>query len=316
MTAELRRDLGGVGRHATVPLPAQRTPHAPVPQPAPDRLRWQHRYTAGSLPSTWLAVVASAALYGLWGDATSESVLLAGTVVVALTVAALRVARAWEPSVLGQGSLEFTRLLRGFVGAAVVVALAGLALELPRGPAVGVRRAAVRRRAVRRRPDAAAQAAAPPARRGQGHGARPRRRHAGVGGVRSIDRTRRAPHHGWQVAGVCTPTGAGPDGARRINGVPVVGDLDTVAALALQGGYDAVSVGQAPGWTPRRLQQLAWDLEGSRTAAGRRPRADGDRRPPPARRQRRRPAAPAPDPPDLRRRPGCSRARSTGSPRC
>ena len=42
-------------------------------------------------------------------------------------------------------------------------------------------------------------------------------------------------------------------------------DLDAVAALALNGRYDAVSVGQAPGWTPRRLQQLAWDLEGSRT---------------------------------------------------
>ena len=80
-----------------------------------------------------------------------------------------------------------------------------------------------------------------------------------------IERTRRAPHHGWRVDGVCTPTGAGPDGHALIDNVAVVGDLDTVAALALRGRYDAVSVGQTPGWTPRRLQQLAWDLEGSRT---------------------------------------------------
>src|SRR4051794_5690125 len=130
MTAELRRDLGGVGRHATVPLPAQRSPYIPVAQPSPERSRWQGRYTGAVVTLDLAAVVASAALYGLWGNARTSSVLLAAAGVVVLTAVSLRVARAWEPSVLGQGSLEFTRLLRGFIGAAVVVGLTGLALEL------------------------------------------------------------------------------------------------------------------------------------------------------------------------------------------
>ena len=264
MTAELRRDHGDVTRHVEVPLPAQRSPYIPLAQPSPERSRWQGRYTGAVVSVDLAAVVASAALYGLWGNATGGSVVLAGTVVVAITGIALRVARAWEPSVLGQGSLEFTRLLRGFVGAAVVVALTGLSLELTLArpwvfavlPFAGVLSVAgrmlLRKRLHGLRSEGRAMA-----------------RVLAVGTEEAVaalvERTRRAPHNGWRVDGVCTPTGAGPDGRPTIKDVPVVGDLDTVAALALNGRYDAVSVGQAPGWTPRRLQQLAWDLEGSRT---------------------------------------------------
>jgi exopolysaccharide biosynthesis polyprenyl glycosylphosphotransferase len=49
---------------------------------------------------------------------------------------------------------------------------------------------------------------------------------------------------------------------QEILGVPVVGDLDAVAELVRTGGYGVVAIGRAPGWTPRRLHQLAWDLEG------------------------------------------------------
>jgi lipopolysaccharide/colanic/teichoic acid biosynthesis glycosyltransferase len=71
-----------------------------------------------------------------------------------------------------------------------------------------------------------------------------------------ILRTRRNSHHGWTVTGVCTPTGTG-----LILGVPVVGDLDAVAAAVRRDGYRIVSVSAAPGWSPRRLSTLAWDLE-------------------------------------------------------
>jgi exopolysaccharide biosynthesis polyprenyl glycosylphosphotransferase len=47
--------------------------------------------------------------------------------------------------------------------------------------------------------------------------------------------------------------------------VPVVGDLDAVAGLTRSGRFDAVSVAQTPGWTPRRLQELAWVLEDTQT---------------------------------------------------
>ena len=80
-----------------------------------------------------------------------------------------------------------------------------------------------------------------------------------------VTRTREGAELGWHVRGACTSTGAGTDGAAAIAGVPVIGDLDTVASLALAGHFDAVAVGPAPGWTAVRLQQLAWDLACSRT---------------------------------------------------
>lgn len=81
-----------------------------------------------------------------------------------------------------------------------------------------------------------------------------------------VERTRCAPRLGWRIVGACTPTGVGPGGAAAVNGVPVLGDLDGVAALALAGHADAVAVGPATGWTAVRLQHLAHDLDHSRTA--------------------------------------------------
>jgi exopolysaccharide biosynthesis polyprenyl glycosylphosphotransferase len=165
---------------------------------------------------------------------------------------------------LGQGSLEFTRLLRGFLAAAVIVALVGLALDLPQSrpwvfgvlPIAGAI-AAMSRVWLRRWLHDHRRAG-----RGVAHV-------LAVGTEEAVaalvERTHRAPQHGWLVTGVCTPTGVAADGTSSIQGVPVVGDLDSVATLALIGGYDAVSVGQAPGWSPLRLHQLAWDLEGAGT---------------------------------------------------
>jgi hypothetical protein len=205
MTAELRRDLGGVEGHAGVPLPAQRAPRIPSPPPAPDRSRWERRHTAGVVAVDLAAVVAAAALYRVWGGADGASVLVAGTAVTAVTVAALGVSRAWESSALGQGSLEFARLLRGFVGAAVLIALTGLALQLPQArpwvfavlPVAGVLsvlgRLLLRRRLHRLRREGRAMT-----------------RVLAVGTQDAVaalvDRTRRALHHGWLVTGVCTST--------------------------------------------------------------------------------------------------------------
>jgi exopolysaccharide biosynthesis polyprenyl glycosylphosphotransferase len=263
MTAEMNLDV----------RPRQAGPRAVVPRPlraqvrpavASTRPRWQTRYTRMVVAADLAAVLISTVLYRFWGSATTDAVMVDGVAVVALTVASLVLVRAWEPAVLGQGSLEFTRLLRAMVGAAVAVGLVGLALELPhaRPWVFGVM------------PLAAVLAAA--GRKCLRTGLHRRRRAGGalvrvlaVGTEESvaalIARTRRARHDGFDVTGVCTPTGAGPGGAPAIDGVPVVGDLDTVAALAMGGGFDAVSVAQAPGWSSRRLQQLAWDLEGTRT---------------------------------------------------
>lgn len=81
-----------------------------------------------------------------------------------------------------------------------------------------------------------------------------------------VEHTRHDPDLGWQVVGACTPTGAGPDGAGTVAGIPVVGDLDDVAAMALANKVDAVAVAPVPGWTAVRLQHLAWDLDHTCTA--------------------------------------------------
>ena len=76
-----------------------------------------------------------------------------------------------------------------------------------------------------------------------------------------IERTRRDPYTGWVVTGACTPSGTAPGGTEHIAGVPVVGDLDSVSSIVRAGEHRAVAVSPAPGWTSRRLHQLAWDLE-------------------------------------------------------
>jgi exopolysaccharide biosynthesis polyprenyl glycosylphosphotransferase len=263
MTAEMQWRHDDVDRLVAMAVPVQRG-RSPGPSTPPDRRRWQRRYARAAAGTDLLAVSVSSALYAVWGSAEDLLVAQAGLVVVALSAICLRLARAWEPALLGQGSWEFTRLLRGFLAAAVVVALVGLALELPeaRPWVFGVL------------PIAGALAAG--SRIGlrrwlHGH----RRAGRGVAHVLAVgtedavaalvERTHRAPQHGWLVTGVCTPTGAAAGGTSSIRGVPVVGDLDAVTTLALNGGYDAVSVGQAPGWSPVRLHRLAWDLEGAGT---------------------------------------------------
>nr|MBA2307722.1 sugar transferase [Pseudonocardiales bacterium] len=76
-----------------------------------------------------------------------------------------------------------------------------------------------------------------------------------------VAHTRRAPECGWHITAACTPPGLDRPGQQI--GTPVVGDLDAVARVAIEGGFGIVAVSPAAGWTPKRLQQLSWDLEGS-----------------------------------------------------
>jgi exopolysaccharide biosynthesis polyprenyl glycosylphosphotransferase len=256
-------------RHARlVELPLQRTADAPRTGPTvatlPRGPRWQTRYGVAVVVSDLASIVASAALYNVWGSAPALGNLLPGAVVVAFTAVALMLARAWDPTVLGTGSVEFSRLLRGILGSAVAIGLLSLALQLPSGrpwvfgvlPVAGVLavagRLVLRRRLFRLRQDGRAMAYV-----------------LAVGSEESVAsllrRTRRAPQHGWHIVGACTTTGVGPNGSDTIDGVPVLGDLDSVGTLARTSHFDTVSVAQAPGWTSMRLQQLAWDLEGKGT---------------------------------------------------
>jgi exopolysaccharide biosynthesis polyprenyl glycosylphosphotransferase len=231
------------------------------------RPRWEGRYArvvaASDLVAVLIVVVIGHVL-GLGNYQPSLGGTISpelGLVITALTALALVVTRAWDQRVLGQGSEEFTRLIRGFTTAAVVLGLAGLALQLPALrpwvfgllPLAGLLSLLGRfllRKWLHRK-------------RAAGRFVHPM---LAVGTVESVEdiirRTRRDPATGWIVRAACTPTGSGHGDSSAILGVPVVGDLDSVAETVREGCYRAVSIGQAPGWTGRRLHQLAWDVEG------------------------------------------------------
>jgi lipopolysaccharide/colanic/teichoic acid biosynthesis glycosyltransferase len=194
--------------------------------------------------------------------------IVAGSTALGL-ILAMTATRGWEPRILGQDSGELGRLILSVVGTAVVAGMTGYALDIdvlrPWSfgviPAVGVlimfSRFGLRRILHRQR------------RRG-----RCLHRVLALGTEASISdlaaRTRRDPRHGWVVAGACTASGTAPDfdGADEedngdIAGVPVVGDLDAVAKTVRAGRYRVVAVAPSEGWTPRRLNQLAWELQGT-----------------------------------------------------
>ncbi|HEY6422110.1 MAG TPA: sugar transferase [Pseudonocardiaceae bacterium] len=225
---------------------------------------WETRYAQAVAVADLVAMAASLGLHPWWGDTPGYGHLRValGLVLMALTAATLGLVRAWDPSILGQGSEEFSRLLRALLAVAVAIGLIGLALKLP-----GVRPyvfgvipvacifAAAGRLALRK--------------------VLHQRRRTGscmhqvlaVGTEKAVAklivRTRRAPHNGWVVTAACTPSGTGTGGGLGILDVPVVGDLDSVAKVSGQGRHRVVSVAPAPGWSSQRLHHLAWDLEGT-----------------------------------------------------
>ncbi len=183
-----------------------------------------------------------------------------GLIAGVFMVGGLLASRSWDPGVLGQGSEEFSRLIRAVVISAVALGLLGLAFTataarpwvfglIPLGGLLACLFRMMLRRRVHRL-------------RGQGRCVLPV---LAVGPadavVDLIHRTRRDQRRGWVVSGICTPTGAAPDGTDSIMDIPVLGDLDSVADAARSGGHRVVAVCPTPGYSSKRLHQLAWSLE-------------------------------------------------------
>jgi exopolysaccharide biosynthesis polyprenyl glycosylphosphotransferase len=237
----------------------------PTGDSAPRRDRWERRYLLATVTVDVVAITIAVLVgyeLGLgthvpqFGDVSPGVGIVAG----GLMMLGLLACRAWDPRVLGQGAEEFSRVIRAVVTSAVALGLMGLAAEalaarpwvfglMPMGGALAVGGRLLLRRWLHRM-------------RATGRCALPV---LAVGTIDSvtdlIDRTRRDSGRGWIVSGVCTPTGTPARGANDVLGVPVLGDLDAVADVARAGGHRVVAVCPTPGWTPRRLHQLAWNLE-------------------------------------------------------
>ena len=234
------------------------------------RPRWQARFSRAVMVSDLIAVSVVIAIGHVLGLGDFEPRLggvispWLGIVIAILTAGCLFVMRAWDPRVLGQGSEEFSRLIKAFVTSAVVLGLVSLAMEL----------SALRPWVFGLLPLAGALSLAGRftlrkwlhANRVKGRFVHPT---LVIGTPQSaaglIERARRDLFNGWEVRGACTPTGEGLHGQPDILGVPVLGDLDSAARIAGTGEFHVVSVCDTPGWSPRRLHQLAWDLEGLNT---------------------------------------------------
>lgn len=232
----------------------------------PARDRWETRYLAATIAVDVIAITISVVVgyvLGLGSHIPQLGDVSPGVGVVAalLMLGSLVACRAWDPRVLGQGSQEFSRFLRAVITSAVLLGMLGLALQaLAARPwvfglmpmagllAVGGRlalRLNLNRMRAKGRCVLPTLVVGPP---------------EAVADL--IDRTRRDGSRGWVISGACTPTGRAPHDADDILGVPVLGDLDSVAEVAAAGKHRIVAVCPTPGWSPRRLHQLAWRLEG------------------------------------------------------
>ena len=89
-----------------------------------------------------------------------------------------------------------------------------------------------------------------------------------VGSVNSaipmIERLTTQPTLGFQVAGICLPTGAATRGAIDVNGrdVPIYGTFDDVCSAVLEAGATTVAITSAEALGHEAMQALSWDLEG------------------------------------------------------
>jgi exopolysaccharide biosynthesis polyprenyl glycosylphosphotransferase len=242
-------------------LSTRRLPQEPSHPPVNG---WEPRYRRYVITSdvlvTLLTSVGVGGLISADGAALFKDLTL-GFLTVITVLCSLAMNRAWHPTVLGQGAEEYVRLGRGMFAGAVALGLAGLAtgvvstrpwvfVVIPSTAVVGLGFRYLLRQVLHKA-------------RYEGECLLPVMAAGSVATVRDlISRTNAAPHVGWRVDAVCTVDGEGVDGM-TVDGVPVIGSHDELADHVRRGGYRIVAVTADPYWTPRRLQRLAWQLEGS-----------------------------------------------------
>jgi exopolysaccharide biosynthesis polyprenyl glycosylphosphotransferase len=226
---------------------------------------WEPRYRRAVIVadvfSTLFAVIVVGGLVGAHTGMAGDKIAVLGAITTIVVLCSLGLNRVWNVQVLGQGAEEYGRLGRGLFSADVVLGLAGLAFSVVTMrpwvflvvPAIALLayplRYGLRKLLHRARSDG--RCLLPVLAAGSPHTLRD-----------LIERTRINSHIGWRVDAVCTADGMG-NAAGELDGIPVVGDLDELADHVRRGGYRIVAITADPCWTPKRLQQLAWKLEGS-----------------------------------------------------
>lgn len=244
-------------------MPRDSRPPLPSGEPSsPPVSTWEYRYRRSVIVSDVLcAILVVAAIGPLVGTSQGLSgprTLILGLITVAVVLCSVAMNRSWNRSALGQGAEEFARLGRGLFYADVALGLGGLAFSVETMrpwvflvvPAVGLLAFPMRYvlRKLLHRSRREGQCLLPVMVAGNATAA-----------LDLITRTKQSVHLGWRVEAACTSDALDTD----LDGVPVVGRIEDVAERVRRGGYRILAVAPDPYWTPKRLQQLAWKLEGS-----------------------------------------------------
>lgn len=240
--------------------------HDRSPSPASFVDRW--RVHSRRIVAIDLVVIVGAVVVGLGVDLNDrvwQAVWYQSTFSVALAVVviagwmwALSLARTRDRRIVGFGPTEYSRVAQAtwmtFAVVAVVsyafqlnIARSHVAVALPLGMfLLLVGRHRCRRRLSRERRDGNALASVLVA----GH----------AGSVADLIRhLQQRPQFGYRVVGACLPS-AERSSRGAVEGVPVVGTLDGVAALASELGVDVVAVTGSDAMTADFLRRLGWAL--------------------------------------------------------
>ncbi|MBB6545986.1 sugar transferase [Nonomuraea rubra] len=226
---------------------------------------WVHSYrlraVLGDLCGAWLG--AGAAFTVRFGGLTPYVLpyLLVSLALPLVWCCAVALSRAYEPRMLGVGSEEFRRVVQAGVALTAGTAIGSYVTktDVARGyvvlalPLVTlltlVFRHALRRSLYRRRAAGACM-----------------RRVVAVGHAASIAELvrlfRRERHHGMDVVAACLPGG---HAGKRLDEVPVAGDLSDVPLAVEHFDADTVAVLACPEMDGQALRRLAWRLERSHT---------------------------------------------------
>jgi len=246
------------------------------------RLGWGQRYASRLAAMDVLAVLCGAiAVHTVtFGSLTTRVAgeptylpFLAMTIVLSLVwLLALDWGRTRDPKVVGNGPDEYRLVIHTTLAVFGIAAILSfvLALELPRSYLLVMMPAGLAALLLGR------------------FGARRwlhRRRGRGeymstvllVGNLRTVRELladlRRDPLHGYRVVGACVKQGSMPGDLSfedsgefsTLDGVPILGGLDDVAAVAARCGADTVAVTSSASFGPSAVRRLSWELESTNT---------------------------------------------------
>ena len=239
------------------------------------RNSWAHRYASRIVISDLIALLwAAAGVHLVRLDAVGSAVssdpanpmflaLTAGLVVVWML--ALTWSGSRDPKTIGYGPVEYKRIIHATFAVFGAMAIASylFQLDLPRSyllvmmPAglIGLMgtRFVWRRWLHRQRKNGAFMSKV-----------------LAVGNPQTVSELirdlRRAPQAGYSVVGVCMSQGRRKEDHFRapihqIDGVPVLGGLDDIAAIVRASGADTVAITSSSAFGPSQVNALSWELE-------------------------------------------------------